>query len=381
MNKELLEDMVKKSPNRRNFVRKLGLASAAVGVASALKPSTADAQAQNSSGLYDAAILNFALNLEFLEAEFFTVATTGLTIDNFGIDITGSGNAGATTGGSQVTFTDPTTLAVAQELANDERTHVNLLQSTILSLGSDAPIAKPPINLNALGFGFGSQGDFLRLARIFEDIGVSAYGGAAADITSSTVLTAAARILGTEAEHVGAVRLLIAQQGIDTAPPLDGADVLPPPTGTKYFSNNSQALTVIRTPGQVLYLAYGMQGNATSGGFFPMGVNGYPPLTVSASGGAMTDSASIVANPNPIQLNGASVGITTLYWSAPSTVQYVEVHVGSPSGPLFAIGGPNGSAQTGAWVTNGTTFYLQNITNGVALSADNTLATVTVSAM
>ncbi len=62
-----------------------------------------------------------------------------------------------------------------------------LLQS---ALGS-AAISEPAINLNALGFGFGSQNDFLKLARIFEDIGVSAYAGAAPLLSSAVVGTAA----------------------------------------------------------------------------------------------------------------------------------------------------------------------------------------------
>lgn len=375
MNKAVIADMVKKSPNRRSFVRKLGFASAAVGVASVLKPSRLEAQ----SGIYDAAILNFALNLEFLEAEFYTVATTGQTIDNVGIDITGSGNSGATTGGSQVTFSNSIIRAVAEEIADDERTHVALLQDAILSLGSDAPIAKPPINLNALGFGFGSQNDFLKLAQIFEDIGVTAYGGAAPLITSKTVLGYAARVLAVEALHAGNIRLLMAQNGVTTTA-LDGADIIPPPSGTQYFSTDSYALTEVRTPGQVLLLAYGAA-NASSGGFFPSGVNGNPSLTVSAASPAVNDSSTLTANPNPISLNDAQYGATTISWTTPSSVQYVEVRVGSPSGALFAIGGPTGSAATGSWVSDGEMFFLQNVTKGEALTADNTLAILIVHAM
>lgn len=375
MSKSIVADVVSESPNRRSFVRKLGIASAAVGAASIIKPSKVEAQ----SGIYDAAILNFALNLEFLEAEFYTVATTGMTIDNFGSNITGSGTAGATTGGSQVTFTSSQVQAVAEELADDERTHVALLQSAILSLGSDAPIAKPPINLNALGFGFGSQNDFLKLAQVFEDIGVTAYGGAAPLISSKTVLGYAARILAVEALHAGNIRLLIAQNNIATTA-LDGADILPPPSGTLYFSTDAMALSEVRTPGQVLYLAYDAP-SAAGGGFFPSGVNGNPALTTSAATPAGNDSATLTANPNPISLNGATYGATTISWTAPSSVQYVEVRIGSPSGPLFATGTNTGSAPTGQWVSNGLMFFLQDVTGGKALNSIDTLAILIVHAM
>ena len=154
---------------------------------------------------------------------------------------------------------------MALEIAADERAHVALLQS---ALGGSA-ISEPSIDLNALGFGFGSQDDFLKLSRIFEDIGVSAYAGAA-PLLSSAVIGTAARILAAEAEHVANVRLQIARLNIATAPPLDSVDILPPPSNpNQYFSLNSQALCSIRTPGQVLYLAYGSKANVSSGGSSP----------------------------------------------------------------------------------------------------------------
>jgi hypothetical protein len=42
----------------------------------------------------------------------------------------------------------------------------------------------------------------------------------------------------------------------------------------QYFTTNSVGLTPVRTPGQVLYIAFGNTANATSGGFFPSRVNG-----------------------------------------------------------------------------------------------------------
>jgi hypothetical protein len=222
-------------------------------------------------------VLNFALNLEFLEAEFYTVATTGKTLKESGLSV--GSKPGTVTGGNQVSFSNSLvfTQAVAMEIASDERTHVKLLQS---ALGGSA-ISEPSINLNALGFGFGSQDDFLKLARIFEDIGVTAYAGAA-PLLSSAVVGTAARILAAEAEHVANIRLQIARLNIATAPPLDGVDILPPPSNSnQYFSLNADALCNIRTPGQVLYLAYGGMANVSAGGFFPNGVNGY--FTVSSS--------------------------------------------------------------------------------------------------
>ena len=45
---------------------------------------------------------------------------------------------------------------------------------------------------------------------------------------------------------------------------------------------------------------------------------------------------------------------------------------------VIASGGNRGSQQTGAWVADGTTFYLQDVTGGKPLTADNTLAALIV---
>lgn len=87
---------------------------------------------------------------------------------------------------------------------------------------------------------------------------------------------------------------------------------------------------------------------------------------------------SLTASPNPIPATGAGdVGMTTLRWLAPG-VQAVEVRIGGPDGELFAGGYSRGSAQTGLWVRDGMTFYLQDISGGKPLTAENTLATVVV---
>jgi len=86
----------------------------------------------------------------------------------------------------------------------------------------------------------------------------------------------------------------------------------------------------------------------------------------------------LTANPNPIPVTGGSiVGQTTISWSAPDA-QVVEIHTGSPSGALFTDQGNRGSIQTGTWVSNGMTFYLQDVTGGKPLTSDYTLATLVV---
>jgi hypothetical protein len=371
--RSIIQDLLVRSPNRRKFFRTLGIASAMAGAAAAVEGT---AKAQSTYTDFD--ILNFALNLEYLEAEFYTVATTGQTISQIGMTVTGSGSSGPTTGGSQVALTG-TALAIAQEIAKDEQTHVKFIQTAITSLGGTA-IAKPAINLGALGIGFSSLSSFLTLARAFEDVGVTAYGGAAPLISSKTVLGYAARILAVEAYHAGNIRLQVAQNNVQTTA-LDGADHLPPPSGSMYFPTDNNALTEVRTPQQVLYLVYG-GASLTSGGFFPSGVNGLFNSSTASSAtsdnNGSTGSGVITASPNPATHSSNGDAMTTISWNAPNGVTAVMVTIGSPTGPVFADGGPTGSAATGQWVSNGMTFYLQNVTSGLPLTAANTLGTVVV---
>jgi hypothetical protein len=283
MPKNLFDDLASASRNRERFMRKMDAASATVGGGS---PSSA------TDTITETDILNFALNLEYLEAEFYTYAVEGKSITSFGIGIDGKAtgenraSGGETTGGAQVVFDNNEIFSrdIAAEIGSDERAHVVLLRS---ALGA-AAVAKPNINLNALGIGFGNQVDFLTVARILEDIGVTAYTGAAGMLKTPGVITTAARLLAAEAEHAGSVHTQVAKLKIPSSA-IDGADLIPPPSGkgTQYLSINlDNGLAATRTAGQVLYLAFGMQANARQGGFFPTGLNG----KITMSDGPATES-------------------------------------------------------------------------------------------
>ena len=278
MAKSIIPDLIAEAPNRRSFVRKLGIASAAVGAAATIGLKRADAAVN-----VELEILNFALNLEYLESEFYTYAQYGTGIETQGVGVNGvvagsnPAGGGTTTGGAKVSFSNTLYFSpqLADEIGSDERAHVTLLRG---ALGSSA-IAKPNINLNPLGLNLASQNGFLTLARIFEDIGVSAYAGAAGSLVTPAYITTAARILAAEAEHVASIRVQIAGLRIPTAPPLDGVDLLPPPSGSQsqYLSlSTSNGLCATRMPGQVLYLAFANMVGVTQGGFFPTGLNYLP---------------------------------------------------------------------------------------------------------
>ena len=259
-----------------------------------------------TGAITDADILNFALNLEYLEAQFYAIAATGAYLpDNL---LGGTGTRGQATGGSQVPFRDPVVAAYAREIANDERQHVVFLRQ---ALGASA-VAQPALDLSVRADGafsvaaraagligpneafdpYVSDENFLLGAYIFEDVGVTAYKGASPLITNKTFLEAAAGILAAEAYHAGLVRTVLYAKGIQmpalvdaTEKISDARDSLDGPgdkdQGVRQRGNASNivptdanGIAYSRTPGDVLNIAYLTAAAAQQGGFFPSGVNG-----------------------------------------------------------------------------------------------------------
>jgi hypothetical protein len=248
---------------RRNFIKNVGLAGAGIAAGAVIQGRSDNSTSINPKAqtVPETDVLNFALNLEYLEAEFYSVAVTGATLSS-----SVTGGTSTATGGAKVTFTDTRIAGIAAEILNDEMLHVKFLRT---ALGGVA-VAEPVINLNALGIGFGSQAEFLTLSRAFEDTGVSAYAGAATLLTGNN-LQAAAQILATEAYHAGNIRLNVVQQGI-TVKPTDSQDV--PPDETHFFPVDANALAIKRTTSQVLAIVYANSAPGTaSGGSYPNGMN------------------------------------------------------------------------------------------------------------
>lgn len=271
MNTEVIQRIVNSSSDRRRFMKQVGAGgiglAAATMIGGSLLSKTARAQSASTTttAITDADILNFALNLEYLEAEFYSVSTYGSTIRELGV-ITAAQESGPTTGGNMVADFGASPLAyLATALRNDEINHVKYLRQ---ALGT-AAVNKPAINLAALGYGFASVNSWLMLARQFEDVGVSAYLGAAPLIASKTYLAAAAAIMGTEAQHSGSIREACIANLV-TSPAVDMLDV--PPTQMTPYDVDKNSLSIPRTTAQVLNIVYA--GGSCGGGFFPSGMNG-----------------------------------------------------------------------------------------------------------
>jgi hypothetical protein len=219
---QILDEVIVKS--RRKMLSLGGVALAGL----ALGATRADAQTATYT---DNDILNFALNLEYLEANFYYLAAFGTTIDVANTastaagaavqGITGVGTQGTVTvkANAKVPFTTITASSYAIEIAVEEGKHVGFLRSALGTLAVAQPAIDLQTSFNTLAAAatigaafdpFASDATFLVGSYIFEDVGVTAYHGAAGLITDKkTILPAAAGILAVEAYHAGLVRTAI----------------------------------------------------------------------------------------------------------------------------------------------------------------------------
>ena len=271
------EEALRTAANRRSFLKGAGMTG--IGLAGAAligsRFSNNEQKVEAATAVSDLDILNFALNLEYLEAEFYAMSTYGATLVQLGV-ITSADESGPTTGGGKVpNFGASPAATMATALRIDEINHVKYLRT---ALGSRA-VKKPAINLNALGYGFSSVASWLKLGRQFEDVGVSAYLGAAPLITDKTYLGGAEKCWATEAQHAGTFRLVCEMRGV-ASPAVDSLDI--PPTSKTLYDVDKNSLSIPRTTAQVLNIVYG--GGRCSGGFYPNGMNGTIVCQVLASG-------------------------------------------------------------------------------------------------
>ncbi|MFC4455591.1 ferritin-like domain-containing protein [Deinococcus sonorensis] len=274
---------------------KLGLGAAALGL---VQPGSLAAPAKD----IDPLVLNFALNLEYLEAAFYLAAVGRLKE----LQAIGGGAEirlpAGLDGSMGMQFKDGNVEAIVKDIAEDELAHVKFLHAAL----GKAAVVRPVLDL---GMAFDAAGQaasggkikgfnpyandlfFLHGAFIFEDVGVTAYNGAATLITNPAYLQAAAGILATEAAHSGAIRTLLYQQRQVTAAAGlyvgqviaaisalrgkvgGGKDVgLSDNTGAVIAAADKNGVAYARTTNEVLNIVY--LGGKGKGGFYPNGLNG-----------------------------------------------------------------------------------------------------------
>ncbi|MDF2433131.1 MAG: hypothetical protein JWP44_2762 [Mucilaginibacter sp.] len=159
-------------------------------------------------------VLNFALQLEYLESYFYTqgLAASGL-----------------------IPATDAASFAT---ISADEMAHIAFLKSV---LGS-AAIPMPAIDLTAKG-AFSNvltnYNTFLAVANTFEDTGMRAYKGQLTNLLGNqVVLTAALSIHAVEARHASVVRSVRARHSVAITPWITGTSSVYNDTGVAAVNAN-----------------------------------------------------------------------------------------------------------------------------------------------
>ncbi|HZW10704.1 MAG TPA: ferritin-like domain-containing protein [Phycisphaerales bacterium] len=245
----------------------------------------------------DAKIMTFALNLEYMEAEYYTRGAYGHSLAEHGTEV--GRRPGQVRGGHKVNFSSRAMQDHAEELAYNEAAHVAFYRQQLGGAAVDLPEIdfETGFSAAAAAAGIVRQGEpfdpfadeiaFFLGGMLFEDVGVTAYHGAAPLITSKEVLDAASGILAVEAYHMGMARYLIyhsnsqwrdaANKISDARDTLDGPSDLDQPLvldgKANIVPNDRNGIAFKRTPRQVLNIVY-LKKDAMRGGFYPNGMNG-----------------------------------------------------------------------------------------------------------
>jgi len=275
-------------PSRRGLIGAVAGTGASIGLISLLQGcggSGSSSPTLSSGRPYLTDYLNFCLNLEYLEAEFYLRATSGQGLP---ASLTGT-SPGTVTGGAQAPFVTPAIQAAATQFAQQEQEHVSYLRGQLFS----GAVSRPTINFTA-GFNFvatasgigsslnpfADENSFLLGSFFLEDLVATAYFGILAKdasvfggllgvesyhggIVRNTIFTEGGTLL-SEANSISAFRSAYGQGGEQ---PLSGAvgDIAP---------GSSLATAIGREPEQVLAILYGSK-LGTPGAFFPNRFNGY----------------------------------------------------------------------------------------------------------
>ncbi len=283
---------------RRSLIGQFGAAAVTVLAAGAAATGAAvvNSAPAAAQSVTDADVLNFALNLEYLEGEYYIRGFLGRGLDPADVSApNGVGNAGFVLGGSLVPFQTAVVAGVIERITVDEVDHIRFIRRV---LGKQA-VARPNVDLlnsfNAVAVAaglipagtqfnpFANEVNFLIGALSLTDVGVTAYAGAARLLQSKDNLDAAASILAAESYHAGALRTLLStfgQQNVFNAISAvraklgngkeQGLSI--PNFNYNIAPVDSDGLVYRRTAAEVLGIVY--NGVPSGGGFFPDRANG-----------------------------------------------------------------------------------------------------------
>ncbi|XP_059462533.1 desiccation-related protein PCC13-62-like [Corylus avellana] len=260
----------------------------------------------------DVNLLEFPLNLEFLEAEFFLYGSFGYGLDKFAPNLSRGGPPPI---GARRAKLDTFTRDVIKQFALQEVGHLRAIQRAVkgfprplldLSAASFAKVVdsafgrplKPPFDPYATSL------NFLLASYLIPYVGLTGYVGANPKLQGDSSKRLVAGLLGVEAGQDAVIRALLYERAAVKVQPYgitvaeftnrlselrnklgragfkDEGLVVPPVKGAEgrivgnVLAGDRDSISYGRTPEEILRIVYGGGDEHVPGGFYPKGANG-----------------------------------------------------------------------------------------------------------
>ncbi|KAL7003096.1 Ferritin-like catalase Nec2 [Sarracenia purpurea var. burkii] len=260
----------------------------------------------------DVELLQFAVNLEFLEAEFFLWGALGYGLDKVAPELP---NGGPSPIGAQKANLDNLTRNIVTMFAYEEVGHLRALNLTV------GLFPRPLLNLSSANFAkifdeasgyslvppFDPYDDslkYLLASYVIPYMGLVGYVGANPLLIGYDSKALLAGLLGVESGQDAVIRTYLYERAEEKVAPYnitvaefttriselrnrlagcgikDKGIIVPPQLGaenrteTNVLSANSYSVSYSRTPAEILRVVYGTGDERTPGGFYPDGGNG-----------------------------------------------------------------------------------------------------------
>ncbi|PON93139.1 Desiccation-related protein [Trema orientale] len=260
----------------------------------------------------DVDLLEFALNLEFLEAEFFLNGALGCGLDKVAPNLAKGGPPPI---GARKANLDPLTSDIILQFGLQEVGHLRAIQNTVRGF------PRPLLDMGPQSFGklfdravgrslippfdpYANSLNYLLASYLIPYVGLTGYVGANPKLLNATSKGLVAGLLGVESGQDAVIRALLYERGRTIVPPYgitvaeftdriselrnqlghagvkDEGLVVPPVRGAEgrvtgnVLAADPDSLSYARTPEEILRIVYGNGNEHVPGGFYPKGANG-----------------------------------------------------------------------------------------------------------
>ncbi|OMO53447.1 desiccation-related protein PCC13-62-like protein [Corchorus capsularis] len=260
----------------------------------------------------DVNLLEFPLNLEYLEAEFFLFGALGYGLDKFAPNLTGGGPSPK---GAKKANLGPWTRDVITQFAYQEVGHLKAIKKTVKGFPRPQLDLSPSVFAKVIDHAFNktfkppfdpyaNSVNFLIASYLIPYVGLTGYVGANPKLENAASKRLVAGLLGVESGQDAIIRGLLYDRAVDKVKPYgitvaeftnhishlrnrlghagwkDEGLIVPKFRGAEerirgnVLAGDEFSMAYDRTPEEILRIVYGTGNETVPGGFFPTGANG-----------------------------------------------------------------------------------------------------------